>query len=212
MLCPMCREPMGEMCEECGVFFEKQEYVVTDFRNFQIRHRRIYKRLDHFKEILSQFQGKEGKEIPNEVVDRIRETIKKDRGTTTLNDVKQSLRQLKLTKYVENILYIHHVLSGTPLPYIKREIEDKLVRMFKQMEQVFGLVRPRVPFARTSFLNYYFILFKLLDSLHQTELLPRIPLLKTSVRLKQHDAIWRHICEELGWTFSPTKVSKQSSS
>ena len=212
MLCPMCREPMGEMCEECGVFFEKQEYVITDFRNLQIRHRRVYKRLDHFKEILSQFQGKEGKEIPNEVVDRIRETIKKDPGTTTLNDVKQSLRQLKLTKYVENFLYIHHVLSGTPLPYIKREIEDKLVRMFKQMEQVFGLVRPRVPFARTSFLNYYFILFKLLDSLHQDELLPRIPLLKTSVRLKQHDALWRHICEELGWTFSPTKVSKQSSS
>ena len=211
MLCPMCREPMGEMCEECGVF-EKQEYVITDIRNLQIRHRRVYKRLDHFKEILSQFQGKEGKEIPNEVVDRIRENIKKDPGTTTLNDVKQSLRQLKLTRYVENFLYIHHVLSGTPLPYIKREIEDKLVRMFKQMEQVFGLVRPRVPFARTSFLNYYFILFKLLDSLHQTELLPRIPLLKTSVRLKQHDALWRHICEELGWTFSPTKVSKQSSS
>ena len=212
MLCPMCREPMGEMCEECGVFFEKQEYVITDFRNLQIRHRRVYKRLDHFKEILSQFQGKEGKEIPNEVVDRIRETIKKDPGTTTLNDVKQSLRQLKLTKYVENILYIHHVLSGTPLPYIKREIEDKLVRMFKQMEQVFGLVRPKVPFARTSFLNYYFVLFKLLDSLHQAELLPSIPLLKTSIRIKQHDAIWRHICEELGWTFSPTKVSKQSSS
>ena len=139
------------------------------------------------------------------MVDRIRETIKKDPGTTTLNDVKQSLRQLKLTKYVENLLYIHHVLSGTPLPYIKREIEDKLVRMFKQMEQVFGLVRPRVPFARTSFLNYYFILFKLLDSLHQDELLPRIPLLKTSVRLKQHDALWRHICEELDWPFKPTK-------
>ena len=22
MLCPMCREPMKEMCEECGVFYE----------------------------------------------------------------------------------------------------------------------------------------------------------------------------------------------
>ena len=80
MLCPMCREPMGEMCEECGVFFEKQEYVITDFRNLQIRHRRVYKRLDHFKEILSQFQGKEGKEIPNEVVDRIREKHKEGPG------------------------------------------------------------------------------------------------------------------------------------
>ncbi len=74
MLCPMGREPIGEMCEECCVFFETQEYVITDFHNFRIRHRRIYKRLDHFKEILSQIQGKEGKEIQNEVVGRIRET------------------------------------------------------------------------------------------------------------------------------------------
>ena len=93
------------------------------------------------------------------------------------------------------------MLTGTQLPYIKREIEDKMVRLFKQVERVFGLVRSRVPFARTSFLNYYYVLFKLLDSLHQPELLHRIPLLKTYVRLKQHDALWRHICEELDWTF-----------
>ena len=98
---------------------------------------------------------------------------------------------------MENILYIHHVLTGTPLPYIKREIEDKMVRLFKQVDRVFGLVRSKVPFARTGVLNYYFVLFKLLDSLHQPDLLYRIPLLKTSIRLKQHDALWGHICEEL---------------
>ena len=93
-----------------------------------------------------------------------------------------------------------------------------MVRPFKQVERVFGLVRSRVPFARTSFLNYYYVLFKLLDSLQslptgsqtngQPELLYRIPLLKTSVRLKQHDALWRCICEESGWTFKPTNIRK----
>ena len=207
----MCREPMGEMCEDCGVFFEKQEFVVTDLSNFKIKHKRIYKRLDHFKEVLSQFQGKEGKEIPREVVDKIRENINKEKTTITLNDVKLGLRKLKLNKYVENILYIHHVLTGTPLPYIKREIEDKMVRLFKQLDRVFGLVRSKVPFARTSFLNYYYVLFKLLDAMSQGELLYRVPLLKTSVRLKQHDALWRYICEELDWTFKPTKVCKHIS-
>ena len=119
MLCPMCREPMGEMCEECGVFFEKQEYVVTDFRNLQIRHRRIYKRLDHFKEVLCQFQGKEGKRIPPEIIEGIKANIAKDRESITLLDIKQSMRRLKLNKYVENIFYIQHVLAGTPLPYIR---------------------------------------------------------------------------------------------
>ena len=203
MLCPMCGEPMKDMCEECGVFYETQEFIVTDLSNFKIKHKRIYKRLDHFKEVLSQFQGKEGKDIPRTVIERLRESIKND--SPTIQEVKQNLRKLKLNKYVENVLYIHHVLSGTPLPYIKREIEDKMLRLFKQMERVFGLVRSRVPFARTSFLNYYYVLFKLLDYLQQPELLHRVPLLKTHVRVKQHDALWRHICEELDWPFRPTK-------
>ena len=203
MLCPMCREPMKEMCEECCVFYEMQKFIVTDLSNFKIKHRRIYKRLDHFKEVLSQFQGKERKDIPRTVIERLRESIKND--SPTILEVKQNLRKLKLNKYVENVLYIHHVLSGTPLPYIKREIEDKMIRLFKQLERVFGLVRSRVPFARTSFLNYYYVLFKLLDYLQQPELLHRVPLLKTHVRVKQHDALWRHICEELDWPFRPTK-------
>ena len=184
----MCREPMKEMCEECGVFYETQEFIVTDLSNFKIKNKRIYKRLDHFKEVLSQFQGKEGKDIPRTVIERLRESIKND--SPTILEVKQNLRKLKLNKYVENVLYIHHVLSGTPLPYIKREIEDKMIRLFKQLERVFGLVRSRVPFARTSFLNYYYVLFKLLDYLQQPELLHRVPLLKTHVRVKQHDALW----------------------
>ena len=199
----MCGEPMKDMCEECGVFYETQEFIVTDLSNFKIKHKRIYKRLDHFKEVLSQFQGKEGKDIPRTVIERLRESIKND--SPTIQEVKQNLRKLKLNKYVENVLYIHHVLSGTPLPYIKREIEDKMIRLFKQLERVFGLVRSRVPFARTSFLNYYYVLFKLLDYLQQPELLHRVPLLKTHVRVKQHDALWRHICEELDWPFRPTK-------
>ena len=112
-----------------------------------------------------------------------------------------------MNKYVENIFYIQHVLAGTPLPYIRREAEDKMVRLFKQVERIYGVTRHLANFARTSFLNYYYVVYKLLESL-QPELLPRVPLLKTSLRLKQHDTLWRDICEELDWTFRPTKVMK----
>ena len=208
MFCPVCREPWkDEVCYECGAFYEKQEFVVTDLSNYKVRHKRIYKRLDHFKEVLCQFQGKEGKHIPQEVIEGIRDNMAKDKGSITLLDIKQSLRKLKLNKYVENIFYIQHVLAGTTLPYIRREAEDKMVRLFKQVERVYGVTRPLANFARTSFLNYYYVLYKLLESL-QPELLPRVPLLKTSLRLKQHDTLWRDICEELDWTFRPTKVMK----
>ena len=198
---------INEQCYECGVFYEKQEFVVTDLRNYKVKHKRIYKRLDHFKEVLCQFQGKEGKHIPPELLAGIKDNIAKDRDSITLLDIKQSLRRLKLNKYVENIHYIQHILAGTALPYIRREAEDKMVRLFKQIERVYGSTRQRVNFPRNSFLNYYYVVYKLLESL-QPELLHRVPLLKTSLRLKQHDTLWRDICEELDWAFRPTKVIK----
>ena len=198
---------MEEVCYECGVFYEKQEFVVTDLRNYKVKHKRIYKRLDHFMEVLCQFQGKEGKHIPPELLEGIKDNIAKDRDSITLLDIKQSLRRLKLNKYVENIHYIQHILAGTALPYIRREAEDKMVKLFKQIERVYASTRCRVNFPRNSFLNYYYVVYKLLESL-QPELLHRVPLLKTNLRLKQHDTLWRDICEELDWAFRPTKVMK----
>ncbi len=69
------------------------------------------------------------------------------------------------------------MLTGTPLPYIERKIEDKMVCLFKQIQRVLELTLSRVQLARCSFLHYYYVLLKLLDSLHQPELLHRIPLL-----------------------------------
>ena len=206
-MCPVRGDPVEDMCYECGAFYEKQEYKVTDLSNYKVRHKHRCKRLDHFKEVLCQFQGKEGKHIPAEVLERIKASVGKEKEKITALDIKQSLRRLKLNKYVENIFYIQHVLAGTPLPYVRREVEDKMVRLFKQVERVFGMTRPRASFPRTSFLNYYYVIYKLLESL-QPELLPRVPLLKTSLRLKQHDTLWRGICEELGWGWRATKASK----
>ena len=39
------------------------------------------------------------------MVERIRGSIRKEKETTTLDDVRQSLRKLKLNKYVGNIIY-----------------------------------------------------------------------------------------------------------
>ncbi len=41
------------------------------------------------------------------------------------------MRKLKLTKYMENFYYILFAVTGRQPPYIKREIEDKIMRMFK---------------------------------------------------------------------------------
>ena len=125
----MCGDPTEGMRYECGAFYEKTEFIMTDLSNCKVRHKRIRKRLDHFKEVLCQFQGKEGKRIPAEVLDKVKASVGKEKDKITALDIKQSLRRPKLSKYVENIFYVQHVLAGTPLPYIRREVEDKMVRL-----------------------------------------------------------------------------------
>ena len=38
-----------------------------------------YKRINHFKEIIAQFQAKETTDIPNEIIEKIKNQIKKER-------------------------------------------------------------------------------------------------------------------------------------
>ena len=101
------------MCADCGVFYDKTELVVTDLTNYLVKHKRVYKKLDHFKEVLGQFQGREGKIAPGEVLQKVRSDLADNFSyEITIEDVKKSIRRLKLRKYVENSFYICHALSG----------------------------------------------------------------------------------------------------
>ena len=80
---------MAEMCGDCGVFFEVPEFVVTDLSNYKIRQQRVYKKGDHFKEVLSQFQGKEGKHIPRETLEIIKNDLV-EVETVTMEDVRKA--------------------------------------------------------------------------------------------------------------------------
>lgn len=198
-VCPECHQPMDKICEECGVTLDEPEYVVHDLYNYIARPHRCYKREDHFKEVLAQFQGNEGKVLPPELLNQIRDEIKDNE--ITLSEIRRVLRKLRLTNYVENLFSINFALTGQQPPYIKREIQDKIVKMFKQIARAYDDV---AKYDRRSFLNYYFIIFKLLELMGQVDLLPQVPMLKTKMRIKEHDAIWRKICEELDWSFHPT--------
>lgn len=199
-ICPECAKPMQRICQDCGCFFDTPELVVNDLYNYRPRPRRVYNRLDHFKEVLGQFQGREGKDIPTEVLDKIRDEIDQPLEATS-KDIKKVLRKLKLNKYIENTTYILFAITGKQPPYIPREVEDKTIKMFKQIDRAYCSIYKD---ERKSFLNYNYILYKLLELMRQDEILPRIPILRTRVRLRQHDIIWHQICSELDWTYKPT--------
>ena len=104
---------------------------------------------------------------------------------------------------MENFYFILFTMTGQQPPYIKREIEDKIVRMFKMIDRLWCTVEKD---RRMSFLNYYFIIYKLLELMGQTELMTQVPLLKTRLRIKQHDTIWSNVCEKLDWKKVPAEI------
>ena len=162
-----------------------------------------YKRINHLREILAQFQAKESTYIPIDVFENIKNQIKKERiELTDLSNkkTKEILKNLGYNKYYEHIPYIKDKLGIKP-PVMSPELEEKLCNLFMEIQKPYTKYCPP---DRVNFLNYYYTLYKLCELLHETKFLQYFPMLKDREKRIEQDQIWKKICEELGWKFIPT--------
>ena len=162
-----------------------------------------YKKINHFKEILAQFQGKETTQIPDEVVEQIQQQIKKERiGIEQLSHskTKEILKKLGFNKYYEHIAFIKNKLGIKP-PVFSPELEDTLCNLFMEIQSPYAKTCPDY---RVNFLNYYYVLYKLCELLEETQYLHDIPLLKDREKLIEQDETWKKMCVEINWEFIPT--------
>ncbi len=84
---------------------------------------------------------------------------------------------------------------------VSRELQETLERMFKSIQSPFNRHKPQ---SRKNFLNYSYIIKKLLELNNNHEASTSLRYLKSKNKLRAHDKIWKGICDELGWTFSPS--------
>jgi hypothetical protein len=162
-----------------------------------------YKRINHFKEILAQFQGKETTQIPPDVIENIKLQIKKERIDLiqiTNNKTKEILKKLGYNKYYEHIPFIKDKLGIKP-PIMSPELEDTLCNLFIDLQSPYSKYCPD---DRVNFLNYYYTAYKLCELLGEEQYLEHFPMLKDREKRIEQDSIWRKICEELDWEFIPT--------
>jgi hypothetical protein len=162
-----------------------------------------YKKINHFKEILAQFQGKETTQIPDDVIDQIQLQIKKERigiEQLTHHKTKEILKKLGFNKYYEHIAFIKNKLGIKP-PVFSPELEDTLCNLFMEIQAPYAKTCPDY---RVNFLNYYYVLFKFCELLEETHFLHDIPLLKDREKLIEQDETWKKMCVELDWEFIPT--------
>jgi hypothetical protein len=162
-----------------------------------------YKRINHFKEILSQFQGKETTQIPPDIIENIKLQIKKERidlSQITNIKTKEILKKLGYNKYYEHIPFIKDKLGIKP-PIMSPELEETLCNLFVELQAPYSKFCPDY---RVNFLNYYYTAYKLCELLGEDKYLPLFPMLKDREKRIEQDIIWKKICEELDWEFIPT--------
>lgn len=193
------------ICAECGY----QELLLVE-QNRPVYYRQTnkescnqsYKRINHFNEWVSQIQGKETTEIPEEIFEKIVHEIKKekmkDTRSLTYNKMREILKKLKFNKYYEHIYYIIYRLNGVAPPNFSAELEERLRSMFKEIQAPF---LKHCPTKRKNFLSYSYVLFKFCQLLEKDEHLKHFSLLKSREKLHIQDQIWRNICEEVHWEF-----------
>ena len=163
-----------------------------------------YIRLNHFKEILSQFQAKETTQIPDDVIEAIRARIKKERITDmsiiNYDKMRDILRKLGLNKYFEHIQYINSQFGIKP-PIMNEELHETLCVLFIEIQKPWAV---HCPPNRTNFFNYTYTLYQLCVLLDQVQYLPYIPMMKDREKQLEQDMIWKKVCMDLDWEFFPT--------
>tara|TARA_Y100000991_G_C21967695_1_gene347728 strand:- start:269 stop:1399 length:1131 start_codon:yes stop_codon:yes gene_type:complete len=212
-ICNECRK--GELipaehegviiCNNCGV---STKYIIeNDKPSYKEPPKEVcfyaYKRINHFREILAQFQAKESTQIPSEVLENIKLQIKKERIETkhlTNKKAKEILKKLGYNKYYEHIPFIKDKLGIKP-PIMSQELEETLCNLFMDIQAPYAKYCPD---DRVNFLNYYYTVYKLCELLDQRQFLPFFPMLKDREKRIEQDEIWKKICAELEWEFVPT--------
>ena len=212
-----------EICDKCGGELVKVDYkglVICNTcgiqKTFLVEHEKpsykeppkevcfyAYKRINHFREILAQFQAKETTLIPDDVIENIKLQIKKERldiNLTTNKRLKEVLKKLKYNKYYEHIPFIKDKLGIKP-PVMTPELEETLCNLFMDIQVPYAKYCPD---DRVNFLNYYYTIYKLCELLNQRQFLSYFPMLKDREKRIEQDEIWKNICWELDWKFIPT--------
>jgi hypothetical protein len=212
-VCHSCGE--GEMvlvaqdgiivCDKCSA---SRPYIIdTDTTPYKEMPKEVsffaYKRINHFREVLAQFQGKQNTHIPDEIIENIRLQLKKERTRVEDMDnkmMKTTLKNMGLNKYYEHIPFIKHKLGIKP-PIMSQSLEEMLCSMFMRIQSPYA---KHCPTHRVNFLNYYYTVYKMCELLDQRQFLPFFPMLKDRDKRIEQDDIWKKICAELGWEFIPT--------
>lgn len=185
------------ICPWCG----DSEMIILD-EDRQIKDYSPYKRLNHFREWLNQFQAKQSPDIPEQVFVEIVKELNKNRITdlSTLNkkNMKAILKKLEYNVYYEHVAYIINKLNNLPPPKITRDMEKLFISMFYKIQEPWEMYKPP---TRKNFISYSYVFHKFCELLELDHLLECFPLHKDPDIIMDNDDIWEKICKHNKWQY-----------
>ena len=99
-------------------------------------------------------------------------------------------------KYKNSIYFIFFKLKSQPIPYITITEKNMMLNMFNVVSSTYDKYKPN---DRKSFLNYSFVLKKLLIMLGKVECAKYIPKLKINSKQKELERVWELITKDPEW-------------
>ena len=198
------------VCTKCGVFEYSPVYVSSYNHTMQPSRRKcIYKRYDNFKVILIQFFYSGKRVVPDDVMVVIKDEIHNEINILynytipiTIPILECILKRKGLTIYKNSIYYIYFKLSGLPTPHITTKEYNMMLKAFDVVSSIYDKYRPS---NRKSFLNYSFVLKKLLIMLGKVEYAKYMPPLKTHSKQKELERVWCLITKDPEWAVALRK-------
>ena len=112
------------------------------------------------------------------------------------------LKRNELTMYKNSIYFIFFKLSGESFPRITTKEYNTILSVFIVVSGIYDKYRPK---GRKSFLNYSFVLKKLLIMLEKVECAKCIPQLKIHSKQKELERVWELITKDPEWVVALRK-------
>ena len=191
------------VCTNCGLFEYYPVHVQSYNHTMRYSRRKcIYKRSDNFKTILDRFfYG--GNKVPDDVMEAIRDEIHDETNILynytiplTIPILECILKRNKMMKYKNSIYFIYFKLSEVSFPCSTMKEYKSILNAFNVVSDIYDKYKPK---GRKSFLNYSFVLKKLLIKLGKVEYAKYIPQLKTNSKQKELEIIWELITKDPEW-------------
>ena len=200
------------ICENCG----QRDTVVTNTEKPSMKDPPIenkcyeYKRYTHFCDWLSNLQGKESRQVPDDVINAVIREIIREKMHNRMEDldeadIKRYLKKysdLRYDRYYDHATQILFRITNIQPMQMTAEMEQNLKLMFLEVQEPFELYKGK----KHNFSSYAYIIYKFCQLLEYNDFLPRFKLHKNKALLYEHDVIWGKICqhkggEEKGWKF-----------